>query len=79
MGAALGAFYFGGLWHTVRRLPEARAPLLCLLGSYLLRVPLAMAGLYLATGGRWDRLMAALAGFMLCREILVRRLGRTTS
>ncbi len=79
MGTALGAFYFAGLWHTVRRLPDARAPLICLLGIYLLRVSIAMAGFSLAMDVHWDRLIAVLAGFMLTREILVRRLGRTPS
>lgn len=76
LGMALGALYFAGLWHTLNRLPEAGAPLRLLLMSFLIRASAAVAGLGLAMDGRPDRLMAALAGFIVMREILVRRLGR---
>ncbi|MCE5263072.1 MAG: ATP synthase subunit I [Deltaproteobacteria bacterium] len=79
LGTALGTVYFAGLWYTVRRLPNRRVPLMSLLWSYLLRVSMAMAGFGLAMQGGWDQLIAALAGFILIREILVRRLGRSIS
>ena len=79
LGTVLGTVYFAGLWCTVRRLPDARAPLISLLWSYLLRVSLAIAGFGLAMQGGWDQLIAALAGFIVTREILVRRLGRNIS
>jgi F1F0 ATPase subunit 2 len=74
-GLALGAMYFGGLWWTVRRLPAARRPALFTLGSYLGRNALAAAGLWLVMAGDWRRLAAALAGMLLVRLVLVRRLG----
>lgn len=78
-GMALGALYFGGLWHTLRRLPDAGRPLSLLLWSFWVRAVLAVMGLALVMDGRWERLVAALAGFILTREILVRRLGRNTA
>jgi F1F0 ATPase subunit 2 len=78
-GMALGALHFGGLWHTLRRLPEAGRPLNLLLWSFWVRAALAVTGLGLVMDGRWERLAAALGGFVLMREILVRRLGRNTS
>jgi F1F0 ATPase subunit 2 len=78
-GMALGAIYFAGLWYTVRRLPDAKRPMNCLLGSFLLRVSVALTGFGLVMNGCWDQLIAVLGGFILTREILVRRLGRNTA
>ena len=75
-GMALGALHFTGLWLTVRRLPDAGAPLGLLLASFLARTAAAAAGLALVMDGRWERLVAALAGFIVTREILVRLIGR---
>jgi F1F0 ATPase subunit 2 len=74
VGAGLGVVYFGGLWLTVRRLPEARWPALLLLGSMVGRTALTLLGFYVVMGARWERLLACLAGFILARMVLVRRL-----
>ena len=66
-GLALGAFYFGGLWWTVRRLPGARHPAVLLLASFLLRGTVLVAGVLAASGGRWRRVAACLAGLLLVR------------
>lgn len=78
-GMLLGAVYFSGLWYTLRRLPDVRHPGITLLRSYLLRVVVVMTGFGLVMNGRSDHLIAALGGFILTREILVRRLGRNSS
>jgi F1F0 ATPase subunit 2 len=75
-GMALGALYFAGLWHTLRRLPDTGRPGISLLWSYLLRVSVVMAGFGLVANGRWEHWVAVLGGFILAREILVRCLGR---
>lgn len=72
-GVGLGVLYFGGLWLTIRRLPETRHPALLTMGSYLARLALTMAGFYFVMDGQLSRLIAALAGFFLARQILVRR------
>ena len=69
-GAALGALFFGGLWWTVRKLVSSTQPALWLLGSLLLRTSLAVAGFYVVSGGRWDRLLACLLGFALARVLV---------
>jgi F1F0 ATPase subunit 2 len=79
MGMSLGAIYFAGLWYTIQRLPDAKKPLNCLLCSFLLRVSFALTGFFLVMNGLWDQMVAVLGGFILTREILVRRLGRNTS
>ncbi len=76
IGVALGAAHFAGLWYTVKGLPDSRHPSLSLLGSALVRISLVMTGFTLLLNGRWEPISAALLGFLLAREILVRRLGR---
>jgi F1F0 ATPase subunit 2 len=74
-GLVLGAFYFLGLWWTIRRLSTVRAPALWALASFLLRAGIVLAGFYLVMAGRWQNLLVCLAGFTLMRLWLVRRLS----
>jgi F1F0 ATPase subunit 2 len=76
IGVALGIVYFAGLWHTVKHLPDSRHPDLTQIGSFLLRSAFALTGFILLMNGRWEPVSAALLGFVLAREVLVRRLGR---
>jgi len=71
-GAVLGGLYFGALWWTVHRLPRARRPGPWLLASAVLRVAALLPLLFLASGGRWERLVAALVGFMGARTLVLR-------
>jgi F1F0 ATPase subunit 2 len=75
-GAALGALFFGGLWWTVARSLASRRPALWLLASLFLRGALVLAGFHVLSGGRWERLLACLAGFVLARIVLTRLAGR---
>ncbi|HDR16639.1 MAG TPA: ATP synthase subunit I [Desulfobacteraceae bacterium] len=74
-GAALGCFYFTGLWWTLKRLPSARRPVMLNTVSFLLRMAVALTGFYLILGGGWRMLTASLLGFIAVRVLLVRRLG----
>jgi F1F0 ATPase subunit 2 len=71
-GILLGVFFFGGLWWTVRRGLAAKRPALWFLGSLLLRTGIVLAGIYLVSGGRWDGLLACLAGFVIARFLVTR-------
>ena len=73
-GIGLGVLYFGGLWLTVRRLPAARHPALMSLASFLARTAVTVVGIFLVMGDRWERAAACLAGLLVARMILVRRL-----
>ena len=73
-GIAIGAFYFGGLFWTVRRIPEWRRPGLWVTASYFIRTAVTVLAFYLIMGGQWQRLLASLFGFVMIRMILVRRL-----
>jgi F1F0 ATPase subunit 2 len=74
-GGALGMIYFGGLWHTVRKLPETQKPFSAMLWSFAVRTGIVMTGFYFAMGGHWEQLVAALLGFILIREVFIRRIG----
>jgi F1F0 ATPase subunit 2 len=77
-GGMLAVLHLGGLWVTVRRLPASRHRVLLTVGSFLLRVVLVGVGFVLVLGGDRDpaRLLAALAGFVVVRTVLVWRVRR---
>jgi F1F0 ATPase subunit 2 len=74
-GLVLGAFYFVALWRTVKRLPETPHPVRLMLGSFTLRITVALAGFYFVMSGHWERLAMALMGFIFMKVILTRRFG----
>lgn len=76
-GALLGAGFFGGLWWTVRKTVSSRHPALWVLGSTVLRVSAVLAGFFFVTGGRWERLLSCLVGFIVARLIVIRLTLRT--
>jgi F1F0 ATPase subunit 2 len=71
-GLVLGAFFFGGLWWTVRRGLSSPRPALWFLGSLVVRTSVILAGFILVSGGHWDRLLACLLGFPLARLLVTR-------
>jgi len=74
-GVLLGAMFYGGLWWTVSRGLSSKRVALWLLGSLLLRMGFALAGLYFVAGGHWQRLLLCLFGFVMAR-LAVTRLTR---
>ena len=72
-GVVLGAVAFGGLWWTVRRLPTAASPALLTVGSLVARLGISVLGFYIIGAGSWGRLLASLVGYILVRQILIRR------
>ena len=71
-GILLGAFFFGGLWLTVRKGIASRWTALWFFGSMLLRTGAVMLGFYFVMGDSWQRLLAALLGFFLARLVATR-------
>ena len=69
-GLMLGAIFFGGLWWTVFRAVTSKQPALWFLGSNLLRTGVVLGGFYLVGGGRWERLLLCLLGFVLARLVV---------
>jgi F1F0 ATPase subunit 2 len=71
-GVVFGTIFFGGLWWTVRRGLSSKRPALWFFVSLLLRMGITMAGFYLISGGRGERLVACLVGFLLARFVVTR-------
>jgi F1F0 ATPase subunit 2 len=72
IGVLLGILFFGGLWWTVRRGVSSKHPAFLFVGSTLLRTGVVLAGFYFVSGGRWERILACLLGFVIARFIIVR-------
>jgi F1F0 ATPase subunit 2 len=72
-GFALSAFFFVGLWWTVRRGVVSPRPAVLFLGSMLVRTLVVMAGFYFLSQGDWRNLVASLAGFVLARVLVTRK------
>jgi F1F0 ATPase subunit 2 len=70
-GLSLGGIFYGGLWLTIRRLSSITLGLR-LVGSFLLRTAIVLAGIYFVFAGSWPRLAACLIGFAMARPIVAR-------
>jgi F1F0 ATPase subunit 2 len=75
-GSLMGLLYFSGLWQTVRRLADSPRPMRLLMLSSIGRTVLAVGGFYLIMDGSWERLAAAMLGFLIVRAFLLENLGR---
>lgn len=74
-GLGLGMLYFRGLWLTLKLLPGSRQPALLAYGSFAVRSLVCLLGFYLIAGRGLEGLIASLAGFVLMKLSLIRRLG----
>lgn len=72
-GGLLGLIYFGGLWLTIRSLPGARMPGVMVIISLIARLALVLTGFYWVMGGRWERMLACLVGFLVARTVVVNK------
>ncbi|MEJ2182691.1 MAG: ATP synthase subunit I [Nitrospirota bacterium] len=72
-GAALGAANYAGLWVTTKRIAQTARPFAVSLASLLLRMSLVLGGFYLIMDQRWERLLGALAGFLIVRTSIMHR------
>jgi len=71
-GALLGAFFFAGLWWTVRRGVSSGRAATWFLGSMALRTCIVLLGFHLVLGSDWKRMVAGLAGFVAARVVVTR-------
>lgn len=70
-GLLLGAFFFGGLWWTVRKCVSSQRPALWVFGSLILRMGITMAGFFFVGGSHWERLLLCLFGFIMARLVVI--------
>jgi len=74
LGSFIAALYLSSLWLTVWRIHRGRHPALWLISSLIVRMGLLLIAFYFIVGdGHWERLLAALAGFVVLRTIAIRR------
>jgi F1F0 ATPase subunit 2 len=71
-GFLLGAFFFGGLWWTVRKGLTSQHPVVWFFGSSLLRTGLAVAGFYFTSRSDWRKFVVCLIGFVIARTVVTR-------
>jgi F1F0 ATPase subunit 2 len=74
-GAAMGLFYFGGLWLTVNQLTTTNRPGLLFLVSFLVRTAVVLGAVYLVMGSQWERAAVVVLGFLLARLVMVHYFG----
>jgi|GEM_PF-170416 len=75
-GLLLGAFFFGGLWWSLRKGLNSDYVALWQITSLVVRMGVSLIGFYLVGGGQWQRLMACLAGFVIARIVILRMTAR---
>jgi F1F0 ATPase subunit 2 len=71
-GGLLGAFFFIGLWWTVKTRLANRTPVPWFAGSLILRTSLILAGFYLISAEGWQGFMPCALGFFTARVTIVR-------
>jgi F1F0 ATPase subunit 2 len=69
-GGGLGAFFYAGLWWTVRRGLASPKPAFWFIGSLLLRTGVTLGGFYIVSDGLWQRLLLCLLGFVIARPMV---------
>ena len=74
-GAAIGAFFSLNLWSSVQKMTQQNTPWYVLYGNFILRISVVLLGFYMVMDGSWERMVSALLGFVLTRELLVRIIG----
>lgn len=70
VGMALGIFFFGGLWFTVKKAVTAKIPAIWFFSSFIFRVSVVMLGFYFISPGGWQRLIVSLLGFIVARFVV---------
>lgn len=69
-GLALGTFFYGGLWLSVRWLPGSSNPALLTIGSFWVRSMVVVAGFVLLARQGWRYAVIALMAFALGRLVI---------
>jgi F1F0 ATPase subunit 2 len=75
-GLLLGISYFGGLWLTVCFLTKMSRPAMWLYFSFLLRLVLALWGMWIIVRESPEAFFVALIAFFSARFVLMRKIAR---
>lgn len=79
MGTALGLFYFGGLWWTLKGIHKRSRPFVFLGLSYLFRTGFCLVGFWVVLQRGILALIISLIAFALVRFFLTRKIGSINS
>ncbi len=69
-GMALGVFFFGGLWFTVKKAVSAKIPAIWFFISFFFRVSIVIIGFYYISEVGWQGLIICLSGFIIARFLV---------
>lgn len=78
-GAALGGFFFIGLWWTTQRGIRSTRPVLWFTGGALIRTAVVLSCAYWLAGPNWQYWLALLSGFIIARQLVMIRVKRPDS
>ena len=70
IGAAIGTWFYLGLWWTIRRGMASAQPALWFSASLALRLGVALAALFAIGRGSWPRLALCLLGMVIARLVV---------
>ncbi len=74
-GVLIGFVHFGGLWLTVRRSFESRSGGVNYLAGFFVRSLISLTAIYLVSDGQLFGVAACIAGMILIRRVLTRKIG----
>jgi F1F0 ATPase subunit 2 len=77
-GFAIGTFFFGGLWFTIKKAVSSKIPALWFFGSFIVRVSITLLGFYYVAAGNLQSLLICTLGFVIAR-IVVSQVTKPTS
>jgi len=66
-GVVSGIIFFGGLYWTVRKVPDSKNPALLSLISLVVRMMITLSIFYLVMDGKWQYIITALICFLTVR------------
>jgi len=69
-GIALGLFFFGGLWFTVKKSIASKIPAIWFFSSFIFRVGVVLICFYYISPGGWQYLVICLIGFIVARFVV---------
>ena len=73
-GVAIGLFYFGGLWLTVKKAVRVKRSELLLIISFIVRAGLSLVLFFILMNGYWLNAVMLLVGFIISRTVLIGRI-----
>ena len=77
IGIGLGIVFFGGLYWTVQKLPDAKHPSLLMSASLLFRMAALLGVLFYVSKGGYKAILFTMAGMLLVRLAMTLGVKRT--